>query len=124
MDTFQPYLPFADRVDQAITSSDFSSVVTFLTTTPHSCKTDPSAVLRLLNNLARVNRAADIHHCFQALIKAGFRFDSLDYLDSLALLGQIGGGTGITQAEVLEQLIKNRVSIDSALIIKGLEGCF
>lgn len=124
MDSFQPYLPFADRVDHAITSSDFSTVVTYLTTNPQSCKTDPTAVLRLLNNLARVNRASDIHHCFQALIKAGFTFDSIDYLDSLALLSQIGGGTGITQAEVLEQLIKNRVSIDSTLIMKGLEGCF
>ena len=86
MDYFQPYLPFADRVDQAISSQDFTAVVSYMTTSPQSCKTDPSAVLRLLNNLARTSRASDIHLCFQSLIKSGFTFDSIDYLDSLSLL--------------------------------------
>ncbi len=86
MDSFQPYLPFADRVDQAITSSDFSSVVTYLTQNPASCKKDSQAILRLLNNLARSNRASDIHKCFKSLIDVGFTFDSIDYLDSLSIL--------------------------------------
>ena len=38
------YIPFNERVDKAIYSSDFQGIVTFLVKNPHSCKSDPSSI--------------------------------------------------------------------------------
>ena len=62
----------------------------FLLSSPHSCKTDPSSVARLLNNLARLNMIDQINECFQALIRIGFGFDSIEYIEPLKLLSSHG----------------------------------
>jgi hypothetical protein len=57
-----------------------------------------------------------------ALIKTGFVFDSIEYIEPLNLLnsrGKLG-----TYARVLEELISNRVNIDASLIQKALEAFF
>jgi hypothetical protein len=64
--------------------------VPFLLASPHSCKTDPSSVARLLNNLARLNMIEQINECFQALIRIGFGFDSIEYIEPLKLLSSHG----------------------------------
>ena len=58
------YQPFNQRLEKAIHDSDYSEVVPFLIASPQSCKTDPYAVARLLNNLARLNMIEAINDCF------------------------------------------------------------
>jgi len=85
------YLPFSSRLDLTLsTSEDLSEIVGFLVSSPASCKTDPVAVARLLNNLARLSLATQIDECFQALIRIGFVFDSIEYVEPLRTLGMHG----------------------------------
>ena len=59
---------FGDRVDTAVATSDFTSVVKYIVTSPNSCRSDPSVVMRLLNNLSRLTLTDSISLVFQALI--------------------------------------------------------
>ena len=116
------YLPFSTRLDKAIHDSEFSEVVPFLLSSPSSCRTDPASVARLLNNLARLNMIESINDCFQALIRIGFVFDSIEYVEPLRLLSL--HGKWATQARVLEELIVNKVSIEPIMIQKALDSFF
>jgi hypothetical protein len=79
-------------------------------------------VARLLNNLARLNMIDSINECFQTLIRIGFVFDSIEYVEPLKLLSS--HGKWATQGRVLEELILNKVSLDPLMIQKALEGFF
>jgi hypothetical protein len=56
--------------------------------------------MRLLNNLGRLALTNEIEQVFQALIKAGFIFDSIEYAEPLSML--IDKDNIITQISVLE----------------------
>jgi hypothetical protein len=63
-----------------------------------------------------------INECFQTLIRIGFVFDSIEYVEPLKLLSS--HGKWATQGRVLEELILNKVSLDPLMIQKALEGFF
>ena len=86
MEGFSAPQSFYERVDHAIRSSDFTGVVKFLVSSPASCKSDPVSIMRLLNNMSRLTLTDSINDCFQALIKAGFTFDSIEYVEPLTQL--------------------------------------
>lgn len=44
-------MPFSQRVEKAINNSEFGAVVSYLVKNPSYCKSDPSTIQRLLNNL-------------------------------------------------------------------------
>ena len=63
-----------------------------------------------------------INDCFRSLIKVGFLFDSIEYVQPLNSLIEVHKTT--TQISVLNQLIRNKVSIDTSMIQRALESCF
>lgn len=63
-----------------------------------------------------------INEVFQALIKIGFIFDSIEYVQPLNNLIEVN--KTVTQINVLNQLIQNKVSINVSMIQRGLESCF
>ena len=56
--------------------------------------------MRLLNNLGRLALTNDIEQVFQALIKIGFIFDSIEYVEPLSML--IEKDNVFTQISILE----------------------
>eukprot|EP00347_Sterkiella_histriomuscorum_P001488 403371843 len=116
------FKPFSDRVQQAIETSDFTSVLTYLSKNSQTCAKDPTAIQRLLNGLSRLNLTEQIQQVFSSLLKVGFIFDSIQYVNPLSLL--IEQNKTVTQLSVLNQLIKHKVTIDTGLIQKALSVCF
>lgn len=85
----EAYIPFAQRVNDSIESSDFTKVVQYFIENTNNCAKDASAVQRLLNNLNRLNLTESINDCFQALIRIGFVFDSIEYVQPLNSLIEV-----------------------------------
>jgi hypothetical protein len=86
------YLPFSVRVDHAIEHKDFGDILGFLQSANNAdtCRTDPPSVARLLNNLARLNMIGEINQCFMGLLRVGYVFDSVEYVEPMRLLGAHG----------------------------------
>ncbi|CDW74579.1 UNKNOWN [Stylonychia lemnae] len=116
------FVPLYDRVDQAIDKSDFTTVVQYVVKNTNMCKQDPQSIQRLLNNLTRLNLTDFINEVFQALIKIQFTFDSIEYVQPLGKMIEVN--KTMTQINVLNQLIINKVTIDTNMIQKALEQCF
>lgn len=122
MQGYSPPLSFAERLDQAINTSDYTDLLKFLSTSPNQCKSDPSSLMRLLNNLSRLSLTEEINRVFIVLIRIGFTFYSIEFVEPLGRL--IDKDNTTTQLSVLEALIRNKVMIDASLIQRALEACF